>query len=184
MNETFNFLFEQKQYNEIMHLKIFVNNGYDELKTVYTDAINKHNQKLLNNSFLDAGFDIYIPEDIQVTSLLTMINLKIKCSTQMIRYNNRKNYCCYYLYPRSSLSKTPLRLANSTGIIDAGYRNNLIGAFDLINHVDGFLVEKNTRLLQICSPTLSPIYVELVETEVELSQETERNEGGFGSTGK
>ena len=39
----------------------------------------------------------------------------------------------YYMYPRSSLSKTKLRLANSVGIIDSGYRGNLIGMFDLIN---------------------------------------------------
>jgi hypothetical protein len=35
----------------------------------------------------------------------------------------------FYLYPRSSISKTPLMLANHTGIIDSGYRGNLIGAF-------------------------------------------------------
>jgi len=88
------------------------------------------------------------------------------------------------MYPRSSLSKTPLRLANSVGIIDAGYRNNLIGAFDLIkNHVETYFVEKHSRLLQICSPILCPIYVELVTTQADLSTLTERNEGGFGSTG-
>ena len=39
------------------------------------------------------------------------------------------------MYPRSSIYKTPLRLANNTGIIDSGYRGNLMGAFDNISPV-------------------------------------------------
>ena len=41
--------------------------------------------------------------------------------------NNDKNIG-YYLYPRSSISKTPLILANSVGIIDSGYRGNIKAA--------------------------------------------------------
>lgn len=33
----------------------------------------------------------------------------------------------YYLYPRSSISKTPLMIANKTCIIDPGYRDNISG---------------------------------------------------------
>ena len=41
-------------------------------------------------------------------------------------------YVSYYLYPRSSVStKTPLRLANSVGIIDSGYRGNIKAVFDI-----------------------------------------------------
>jgi dUTPase len=35
-------------------------------------------------------------------------------------------FTSYYLYPRSSLSKTSFQLANSVGVIDAGYRGNLM----------------------------------------------------------
>ena len=38
-------------------------------------------------------------------------------------------------------------------------------------------------LVQICSPTLSPVFVEIVDTEEELGS-TERGAGGFGSSGK
>jgi dUTPase len=76
-------------------------------------------------------------------------------------------------------------LANHTGIIDSGYRGNLIGAFRaLYFHKDdnnSYIVEKHTRLLQICHPSLCPIYVVMVN-EDELTN-TERGEGGFGSTG-
>jgi dUTPase len=57
----------------------------------------------------------------------------------------------------------------------------LIGAFRNTGE-NTYVVEKDVRLLQICHPSLCPIYVELVD-ESELST-TERGEGGFGSTGK
>ena len=87
----------------------------------------------------------------------------------------------YFLYPRSSTgTKTPLRLANSIGIIDAGYRGNYIAAFDNIR-TESFKVERLQRLVQICPPNLTyPLRVELVE---DLEQ-TIRGTGGFGSTGK
>jgi dUTP pyrophosphatase len=71
-------------------------------------------------------------------------------------------------------------LANHTGIIDAGYRGYLIGAFRNL-YADPYKVEKHTRLLQVCHPTLCPIHVVLVNEE-DLST-TARGEGGFGSTG-
>ena len=42
-------------------------------------------------------------------------------------------------------------------------------------------IEKNTRLVQICLPTLEPFYINIVD-ESQLSQ-TSRWSGGFGSTG-
>ena len=87
----------------------------------------------------------------------------------------------FYMYPRSSLSKTPLRLANSVGIIDAGYRGHLIGVFDATKNVG---VCEYDRLVQICAPGLIPIYVEVVDSEDMLGEMTRRGDGGFGSTGR
>ncbi len=42
--------------------------------------------------------------------------------------------------------------------------------------------ESNLRLLQICTPTLEPFKVVLVNDDSALSN-TQRGEGGFGSTG-
>ena len=42
-------------------------------------------------------------------------------------------------------------------------------------------IEKNTRLVQICLPTLEPFHINIVD-ESQLSQ-TSRGSGGFGSTG-
>ena len=44
---------------------------------------------------------------------------------------------------------------------------------------EDFVIEPNTRLFQLCSPTLSPITFEIVNS---LS-ETSRGTGGLGSTG-
>jgi dUTP pyrophosphatase len=87
------------------------------------------------------------------------------------------------MYPRSSLSKTSLRLANSVGIIDSGYRGNLIGMFDLLG-IESYEVNQYDRLVQVCAPGLVPIYVEIVDMLEDLGTHTLRGTGGFGSTGK
>ena len=95
----------------------------------------------------------------------------------------------YYMYPRSSISKTPLRLANSVGIIDSGYRGDLMAKVDNINgfscdsdsgdSVD-YVVSQHSRLFQVCAPDLSPFAsVEIVDS----LDDTTRGAGGFGSTG-
>jgi dUTP pyrophosphatase len=89
------------------------------------------------------------------------------------------------MYPRSSISKTRLRLANSTGIIDAGYRGHLMGMFDVVynNDTTDYCVKKFDRYLQICAPELVPIVVNIVDSLEDLGEQTERGQGGFGSTG-
>jgi dUTPase len=105
-----------------------------------------------------------------------------------------KTPCGFYLYPRSSISKTRMRLANSVGIIDSGYRGDIIAAVDtigLFGSNDIWHIWKETlspikkydRYFQICSPNLSPFLVRIVETEAELGAPTARGAGGFGSTG-
>ena len=95
--------------------------------------------------------------------------------------------CGFYLYPRTSISKTKMRLANSVGIIDAGYRGELIAAVDTIGVYGSEetlgTVRKFDRYFQICAPDLSPFSVRIVENEYELGQ-TERGSGSFGSSGK
>jgi dUTP pyrophosphatase len=205
----------KNKYANIMYLKIYIDDIDPELKNKYTDAITNHNMNILGNEFADAGFDLFSPKDPKTNSIhcygsdyecgpTNKINFKIKCAAKMIYSNGLKTNTGFYMYPRSSLSKTPLRLANSVGIIDSGYRGNLIGMFDLIetkewvcgglNDVNSesgsgtlpdydYLVLPYTRLLQICAPGLVPIYVEMVNSANDLGF-TIRGEGGFGSTGK
>ena len=51
-----------KKYDKIMYLKIFVA-GSNSLKNMYYAAVERHNNNLLNNKFIDAGFDLFLPEN-------------------------------------------------------------------------------------------------------------------------
>jgi dUTP pyrophosphatase len=121
------------------------------------------------------------------------VDFKVICSAKMYTDTGKVFNTGYYMYPRSSLSKTQLRLANATGIIDAGYRGHLIGMFDVVNIPSDaqnddkefdYVGSKFDRYLQICAPGLVPILVEIVNSKEELGEETERGTGGFGSTGR
>ena len=113
---------------------------------------------------------------------LGKVDFGVRCSGTMVCDNQKEYPSGYYMYPRSSTgSKTPLRMANSIGIIDAGYRGNLMGCFDVMQYNIPRTFEKGTSLVQICAPSLVPIVV-LIEDE--LDENTERGTGGFGSTGK
>jgi len=163
-------------------LKIYVSNNL--LKNEYDVKVTDHNLNFIQKFYMDSGFDLFIPTKTEFTQpfATTMIDLGIK--TEMIycdiETDNLKP-SPYYVYPRSSMSKTPLMLANHTGIIDSGYRGSLIAAFRYLGNAN-YTVDPMTRLVQICHPTLCPIFVTFVSLE-DLS-ETERGSGGFGSTGK
>jgi dUTP pyrophosphatase len=95
----------------------------------------------------------------------------------------------YYLYPRSSIVKTPFRLSNSVGIIDSGYRGEIMAVVDNIDAVNNDIktclnkyMPPMSRMFQICSPTLEPFMIQIVDSEDKLGL-TERGSGGFGSTG-
>jgi len=169
-------------YGRYMHMKLFVDSDDVNLQDVYLNAVNYHNNKLINHpEIIDAGFDIFTPaSDILSKPLANKVDFKIVCACKMVTHMNVYN-TGFYMYPRSSISKTPLRLANNLGIIDAGYRGHLIGMFDLpagnTEHI-----KKLDKYLQICAPGLVPIFVELVDSKEDLGEQTERGEGGFGST--
>jgi len=188
-----------RRYGKMMHLKIFVDDDDSETKTVYETAAKKHNENILSNiEHVDAGFDLYAPTAISVLvrpeskmvdtlgprkekDKICKVDFKVCCSAQLIYEDGRIHNTGYYMYPRSSLSKTPFRLANSVGIIDAGYRGHIMGMFDTV--VSSYSIEKYERLVQICAPSLIPIWVEVVDAKEDLGSKTVRGDGGFGSTG-
>jgi len=127
----------------------------------------------------DSGLDLFITESITVPGNSKAFKIDTGIACEAFYDKSKQRNVSYYLYPRSSMgSKTPLRLSNSVGIIDAGYRGNIIGIVDNLSSED-FTIEPQTRLFQICSPALNPITFQLVN---ELS-DTTRGEGGLGSTG-
>lgn len=171
--------------DRVMCLNIYVE-GDDKLMNKYLEVSRKHNDKIMKEPFFfDAGFDLYLPDVTEFTrdNGVNKVNFQICCSAEMYYVNCPKDFypTGYYIHPRSSLSKTPLRLANSTGIIDAGYRGSIIGMFDCFT--EKYSCSLFDRLLQICAPGLLPIYVNVVENMSDLGADTSRGCGGFGSTG-
>ena len=87
------------------------------------------------------------------------------------------------VFPRSSIRKTNLQLSNSVGVIDSGYRGEIQATFKKIQGVSNQTLETYKVGDRICQIMIIPH--PLVEfEEVEELSNTERGEGGFGSTGK
>ena len=83
---------------------------------------------------------------------------------------------------RSSLGSKGLILPHSVGTIDADYRGELFVLMTWIGEGDSYLVKARERIAQIL---ITPIpWVEFAEVELDELGQTERGEGGFGSTGR
>lgn len=159
-------------------LNLYVNRDMPELVEKYKEHIQKHNTHVDTDPYPNSGFDLFVPQEFwsNPDKSSVMVNHHVKC--EMVE-NGRA--CGFFSFPRSSISKTPLLLANHTGIIDAGYRGYLFGAFRNLSNMTYKTVE-GVRLLQICHPSLKPFKVRWIENEEHLST-TSRGTGGFGSTG-
>ena len=104
------------------------------------------------------------------------------------------------IFPRSSISKYNLVLANSIGLVDGGYRGEVLVRFkyisqgeDMVANCPGFssfapvytkinmdkIYKKGDKIAQLVPSQTHPVTFEVVD---KLS-DTERKDGGFGSTG-
>lgn len=83
------------------------------------------------------------------------------------------------VFPRSSIRKYDLSLTNCVGVIDSGYRGEIQATFRKEAGIPSKRYEVGDKIAQmIILPYPS---IQFIETD-ELS-DTERGEGGFGSTG-
>ena len=126
----------------------------------------------------DSGIDLINPYDLLVKSSHPCETLDHLIQCEMLDSYNKS--VSYYLYPRSSISKTPLLMANSVGIIDAGYRGNIMAKLRNLDNDSPYLVKSGEKLFQICAPNLKTINVEIVS----ILSNSQRGAGGFGSTDK
>ena len=171
--------------------------GMDTIKRDYQTNALKHNQvveKYLDYCInldkkddivycYDSGFDLLCPDNIiwYEDVPIYMLDYKISCA---MTYNNKP--VGYYLYSRSSTPiKTPLRMANSVGIIDSGYRGTIRALFDILYSVtDSFEFIKTNRYVQLTPPNIGcPMKVYIVDDFSMLGKKNNRNENGFGSSG-
>jgi dUTP pyrophosphatase len=96
------------------------------------------------------------------------------------------------VFPRSSIRKTGLQLSNSVGVIDSGYRGELQATFNKIFGGEGFYDETVETKVPVndfykVGDRIAQIMI-IPHPEIEFNQvdelsNTERGEGGFGSTG-
>ncbi len=173
-------------------------NDDSNLKNLYTVKIKELDKKwdeydaalhdIHKQVYIDSGFDLFIPPcpDTEDGNWIIEGNstVLIPMGVKLVRYisglHNAKTAAPYVVHPRSSIWKNkPVRLANCTGIIDAGYRGELGVALDNIRS-EQFVLKKYLRLVQACSPDLMPFRVIFTDK----LDETKRGEGGFGSTGQ
>jgi dUTP pyrophosphatase len=122
----------------------------------------------------DAGMDLVATSIISSTS--TQITYGIGLALEI------PNGFVGLIFPRSSVRKTRLMLSNCVGVVDSGYRGELQATFNKINNdsVSENDYKVGDRVCQIMIIPHPPIEFE----EADELSDTERGEGGFGSTGK
>jgi dUTP pyrophosphatase len=122
----------------------------------------------------DAGMDLVATSIISTTS--TQITYGIGLALEI-----PKGFVGL-IFPRSSIRKTRLMLSNCVGVIDSGYRGELQATFNKINNdsVSENDYKVGDRIAQIMIIPHPDIQFE----EADELSDTERGEGGFGSTGK
>lgn len=118
----------------------------------------------------DVGLDIPMQKSVIIPAKSNSfkINLNIKTNPSH----------GYMVLPRSSISKTNVRLANSVGIIDKNYRGNVIAVVDNIGETDVLFQEGCCYFQIVAFDGILPKFQ--IET---VNDTTDRGSGGFGSTG-
>ncbi len=112
----------------------------------------------------DSGVDLYFPDEGIVPGMFngkvvtSKINFEIRCEMKL-----RDKNIAYMLVPRSSISKTGLRMANSIGIIDRKSQDDIYVCVD--NFGPQYSIKKGSSLFQIVSPNLAPLKVVILEDE-------------------
>jgi len=135
----------------------------------------------------DSGTDLRFPESIMVppsgpSGSALLVNLGVKCRCLV-----NVTPAPYMIACRSSIGKTPLMLANSTGIIDRGYTGNLMVRIRNLSN-EPYKIERGKSLFQLIRSDLEPATLEIADAPTaELffgDGVTKRGAGGFGSTGE
>ena len=119
----------------------------------------------------DAGMDLTITKEIENTSFSVSYGFGIAMEIP-------QGYVGL-VFPRSSVRNQDLILSNCVGVIDSGYRGELQATFKKTNGLDSIKYKVGDRGAQIIILPYPTIYM----TEVPELSNTERGDGGFGSTG-
>jgi len=165
--------------------KLLFNLG-DDIKNQVEEQVNKFEikvKRLHDNAVIpkyakdgDAGMDLV------ATQIISNTTFDITYGTG-IAMEIPRGYVGL-VFPRSSIRKTDLSLTNCVGVIDSGYRGEIQATFKKVfgkndvrlHELDYKVGDRIAQIMIIPYPSVTFVEVD------ELSQ-TERGEGGFGSTG-
>ena len=86
------------------------------------------------------------------------------------------------IFPRSSVRKTRLMLSNCVGVVDSGYRGELQATFNKINNDS--VSENDYKVGDRIAQIIIIPHPQIEFYEVDELSDSERGDGGFGSTGK
>ena len=180
-------IYGEEQYSE--KKKILIDAVVDKLFDIFNKATEKYHSYAIELSMTvdtaagakvptyahdtDAAADLYAMEDT-VLDKHTNGN-KIRTG---VRIQLPEGWLAMIL-PRSSIgAKTPLRLSNSVGLIDSGYRGELGVLYDNISD-DPYEIKAGDRIAQLL---VMPSY-RFQAKVVDILTASDRGEGGFGSSG-
>ncbi len=135
----------------------------------------------------DSGLDLFILEDTEILPGETkMIDMGVQCQLRSFNWcvwqwfeGKYWKYHSYFLLPRSSISKTPLIMRNSIGLIDSAYTGNIKAPLYNTSS-EPFYLKRGQRYVQLVNSDLGSVYMSCVDAH----RETARGSGGFGSTGR
>lgn len=124
----------------------------------------------------DAGMDLTA---VKITTELSEDNRLVLVYHTGIAVEIPKGYVGL-LFPRSSIFKKSLALTNCVGVIDAGYRGEIIAKFNTNTNVVPAIYREGERIVQLVIVEIPSVEIEEV---AELTpSEDGRNEGGYGSS--
>lgn len=171
----------EKEYSEVMEsifsglLDQSIIQAYGDV--LYFQLLNKRATVPTFAHDTDACADLYCPEDVVVPANARgfKVPLGLACAIP--------DGWCVQFYNRSGMAmNTPIRLSNAVPIIDSGYLGQWCLLFDNLSNED-YKISAGDRIAQ-CA--LKPVYhfSSTVVKDIHSIKQTDRDEGGFGSSGK
>lgn len=128
-----------------------------------------------------AGLDVCAVEDITIKPGETKI-IKTGLHVEIVNKDKNLNYAIFVM-PRSGISlKTPLRIANTPGLIDSDYRGEIGVIGWNSSSTEDIVIKKGSAIAQLVFIPIVNIYFTEVESFEDLSK-PEVEHIGYGSTG-
>lgn len=119
----------------------------------------------------DAGLDLRAVEDYDIQEGCSdLVRTGVKCEIP--------NGCVGLVFPRSGLGSIGITIRNAVGVVDSGYRGEILAAI-WNTTCDQIHISKGDRICQLVVMPYCPCSIELAD---DLS-DSDRGTDGYGSTG-